>query len=45
MLYNPENRNGRRIFVGLCVLAISTGLELSTATAQEAANLGHLPGG
>ncbi len=37
MLYNPENRISLRLFVGLCVLAISTGLEVSTARAQEAA--------
>jgi hypothetical protein len=37
MLYNPEKRNSRRIFVGLCALAISIGLEWSTARAQEAA--------
>jgi hypothetical protein len=37
MLYNPENRNSLRFVVGLCVLAISTGLEVSTARAQDAA--------
>jgi hypothetical protein len=37
MLYNPENRNSLRVVVGLCALAISTGLELSMARAQDAA--------
>lgn len=37
MLYNRESRNSRRIFVGLCALAISTGIELTMARAQEAA--------
>jgi hypothetical protein len=37
MLYNPENRNSLRFLVGLCALAISTGLELSMARAQHAA--------
>jgi hypothetical protein len=37
MLYNPENRNSLRFVVGLCALAISAGLELSTARAQSAA--------
>jgi hypothetical protein len=36
MLY-PENRNRLRFVVGLCALAISTGLEASTARAQDAA--------
>jgi hypothetical protein len=35
MLYNPENRNSLRIVMGLCALAISTGLELATARAQD----------
>jgi hypothetical protein len=37
MRYNPENRNSLRFVVGLCALAISAGLELSTARAQNAA--------
>src|SRR6266849_370888 len=37
MLYNPENRNSLRFVVGLCALAISTGLELSMARAQDTA--------
>jgi hypothetical protein len=35
MLYNPENRSSLRIVMGLCALAISTGLELATARAQD----------
>lgn len=35
MLYNPTNRNSRRIVMGLCALAISAGLDLSTARAQD----------
>jgi hypothetical protein len=37
MLFNPENRNNLRFVVGLCALAISTGLEVSTARAQDTA--------
>jgi hypothetical protein len=36
MLYNPNNRNSLGFVVGLCALAISTGLEMSTARAQDA---------
>lgn len=35
MLYNPENRNSLGFVVGLCAFAISTGLEVSTARAQD----------
>ena len=37
MLCNPESENSRRIFVALCALAISTGIEMSMARAQDAA--------
>jgi hypothetical protein len=36
MLYNPNNRNSLGFVAGLCALAISAGLELSTARAQDA---------
>ena len=35
MLHNSENRNSLRLVVGLCALAISAGLEMSTARAQD----------
>ena len=38
MFYHRENRSGRRILAGLCVLAMATALDLSMASAQEAAN-------
>jgi hypothetical protein len=36
MLYNPNNRNSLGFVAGLCALAISAGLEVSTARAQDA---------
>ena len=35
MLHNSENRNSLRLVAGLCALAISVGLEMSTARAQN----------
>jgi hypothetical protein len=40
MVYNRESRTSRRILLVLCALAFSTGIEMSTARAQEAATAG-----